>query len=386
MNLRRYLVDALPVWALLFIGLLAYVLAYIEPSTTGKNWWSICVDQQSLECTDFLPDSVEYLDRGDDFTLSDMTEQAASITPFKQVILYWQAEAAKRIAPDYEYTVIFVMNFAIFMATVAFLCHTLDLLELTLGPLGFAALAFNPYVLLLVLTVNKDLWCFFAVAGAACAAARRSLATLLLFTALAMFVRDSFAVILVATYAVSRCRVRLAPFMVLCALGLNALPLVPGMQEKLALRDLLPEILGLRTAWLWQDMGWLQIHVPLGQLVVFPVTFVINVVADAISPSTWERIVSDAPVIYIATSASSFLFSAVLATIILRGSAHWTEGHKFLCRQAMALAFMISIYPILHHRYYLPAFLFFTMLAAAKPQSSSAGRSSEQGALAGEAA
>ena len=45
------------------------------------------------------------------------------------------------------------------------------------------------------------------------------------------------------------------------------------------------------------------------------VPFAINVVADAISPSAWERIVSEAPVIYIATVASSIMFTAVIAPI-----------------------------------------------------------------------
>lgn len=356
MNVRRYVFGAAPIWLILFIGMLLYVLAYVEPATTGRNWWYLCVTRQSSKCTDFLPDTVAYLDQSIGFSIDDIALSKASLTPLKQVFLYWQAEAARQISRHYQYTVIFVMNFVVYLATIALLCATLDRLEIEFPVIGFALLAFNPYVLLLVLTLNKDLWCFLAVAAGAYAASRRSLLLLALSAGLAIVVRDIFAVMIVAAYIVSRERIGLKTFLVLGSFGLNVMAFIPGMADKIALRDALPSLLGLHTAWFWHHMDWIQENVPAGQLIVFPVTFAINVAADAISVSDWREIVSAWPIIYLATVGSSMLFTTVTIAFVVSRN-RWVGGRRLILKQAVVYAFMISIYPILHHRYYLPVYL-----------------------------
>ncbi len=368
-NVSRYLVNAVPLWLLLFLCMLTYVLLLIEPSITGVNWWSNCVHGDG-PCTRFLPDSPLYLHQADNFTLSDIDGAAMSILPYKGALLYWQAQLAATILPHWQYSLIFVMNFALFLAVVALLMDTADALKVDLPPVALALTLFNPYVLLLVLTLNKDIWAFLVVAGGAWAAARRSTAWLLCFMVLGLFARDILTVMIVCSFFASRSDKRMVLLFVGCALAVNALPFVPQAAELLELRSQLPDLLGLNTAWLWSMLCTIQTKVPLGQLLTFPITLGVNVVADGVSPSTWGEIVKEAPVMYVVTAFSSLMFTFVALRLYFL-ERPWTEAQRFFLRHGLVLSFLVSLYPILHHRYYLIAYLFFALAAFGRRKGAS---------------
>lgn len=334
-----------------FLGL-AYVFIVLSPdmSTSAAN-----LDGRVLY------DSLVYIaaSRNEDMgTLIGAIGQRTGSSVFAgigltNIAVIAEGMAADMLLPGAPLVLIFMMNYALLLAALHLYRRTLPSLGLTFTAAVELVILLNPFLLLNMVSLTKEIWGVFFVAAFVRSSATRSWMRLAIFGVLSMLVREYYIAVAAAMGLARILKHGVAALLVGVAGLIGLLETVLGLGDLTGYRLSKSVELGQQSAPVMETLGAIQ-SLPFGHIVAFPAVLAVNVLSPALNPHSYEFSLD---LYYVdANTISSFMFAVLILWGIRAEFLYPTPGRRILRQLLLAFAIIVTIYPISQHRYLLAAY------------------------------